>query len=248
MIGKKSGKLKADKLPGDKMSQVMNILGLQIMDYSAQEALELVKEYLENDCLNSLELLTPELFVAADEDPELKEAIRSMDLCMAREKEILSILEMPDPQRVQEIEDNVFLRELIKMLQSEHKSLFLLTNTEMELEKFYEYMAEHHPMVNIVGSCATDTNTGDEDVIVNEINSVVPDVVMAALNSPFQEEFVIRNKQKINAKVWVGLGKSQNGMSDTGIKTSWLSKLIEKSIFKRRVTKYRDQEKENQEE
>ena len=43
MIGKKSGKLKADKLPGDKMSQVMNILGLQIMDYSAQEAVELVK-------------------------------------------------------------------------------------------------------------------------------------------------------------------------------------------------------------
>lgn len=248
MIGKKSGKMKADKLPGDKMSQVMNILGLQIMDYSAQEALELVKEYLENDCLNSLELLTPELFVAADEDPELKEAIRSMDLCMAREKEILSILEMPDPQRVQEIEDNVFLRELMRMLQSERKSLFLLTNTELELEKFHEYMTEHHPMVPIVGSCATETNTGDEDVIVNEINSVVPDVVLAALTTPFQEEFVIRNKQKINAKVWIGLGKNQKGMSDTGIKTSWLSKLIEKNIFKRRVTKYRDQEKENQEE
>lgn len=237
----KGGRLR----PGDKMSQTLDILGLQIEDYGAFEAIELVKEYLNNDLLNTIELLTPELLVEAEEDDVLREAVGAMDLCMLQDKEILKILEINNPKREAEVENRIFLISFMTELQKEDKSAFLLCESEEELETFYGYMQEHYPKIRIAG-CIQVTDTEDEDGIVNDINAAAPDVILAALSVPFQQEFISRNKLKINAKVWMGLGKNCRGLHDVGIKTSWLNKMIEKSILKRKITKYRDQEKETE--
>jgi hypothetical protein len=43
-------------------------------------------------------------------------------------------------------------------------------------------------------------------LLVNEINAVAPDILITALESPFQEEWVIKNSTKLNARLCIGIG------------------------------------------
>ena len=50
--------------------------------------------------------------------------------------------------------------------------------------------------------------TGDLDTIVNEMNGSTPDLVISALDSPMEEEFILSYRDKIGTSVWYGIGAS----------------------------------------
>ena len=77
----------------------------------------------------------------------------------------------------------------------------------------------------IAGSYVADNSSGDPEVIVNEINSVMPDVVLSMMDQPFQEEFLYEQKPKIGAKLWFGLVPEGILGPEKG-KGGWIKRLI----------------------
>ncbi len=217
----------------------MQLLGIELRDYSVKEALRLVGQYLNNAKLDTICFLSTDILLNAGEDENLKTWLESMDLTIPVSVEILHAAGITNRSRIKEVENSVFYREFVKRLSNERRTMFLLTETESVLEASRQYIEQYASGIQVVGTYAFENLTGDADSIINDINGAAPDIVLSRLSSPKQEQFVFENKNKINAKIWVALKDTFTiKEGNKGLKFEKLSKLIEKTIFRRMVSKY----------
>ncbi len=217
----------------------MQLLGIELRDYSVKESLRLVGQYLNNARLDTICFLSTDTLLNAREDKNLKLWLESMDLTIPVSEEILHAAGITNRTRIKEVINSTFYREFIRRLSNEKRTMFILTETQSVLDASREYIEKNAAGIQIVGTYAFENLTGDEATIINDINSVVPDIVISRLSSPKQEQFVFENKSKINAKIWIALKDTFVAKENAkGLKFEKLSKLIEKTIFRRMVTKY----------
>lgn len=222
------------------MGRKIEVLGIKIDSYKIDEMEKLLNEYLNSDCLNTIEFISTELLLKAGENEELKAWIESMDLTVVREKAILTAAEIEDTGIIAEVENNRFMELMLNKAMKEGKTVFLLTETEENGKSFEEYMRKYYQSLIIVGSYVVENCWGDEDMIINEINIAAPDIILAAMSNPLQEQFINNHRVKLNAATWVGLGKNMRPMHEISLKPKRLSKLIDKTIFRRKVSKYKN--------
>ena len=217
----------------------MQLLGIGLRDYSVKEAMRLAGQYLNDAKLDTICFLSTDILLNAGEDDRLKVWLESMDLTIPVSVEILHAAGITNRGRLKEVEGSVFYKEFIKRLSSEKRTMFILAETENVLQSSIEYIEQYAPGIQVVGQYAFEHLSGDVDSVINDINGTVPDIVLSRLSSPKQEQFVFENKNKINAKIWVALKDSFKVKEGTkGLKFEKLSKLIEKTIFRRMVSKY----------
>ncbi|MFT3983205.1 MAG: WecB/TagA/CpsF family glycosyltransferase [Lachnospiraceae bacterium] len=217
----------------------MRVLGIELKDYSVKEAMRMVDRFLKNAKVDTICFLSTDILVTAEDSPELKVWLQSMDLTVPISTEILYAANLASRQRLKEVENSSFYTAFIKKLSAEKRTVFILTEKEETIKASTEYLEKFAPGVQIVGAYAFESLTGDPDMIVNEINSTFPDVVFSRLPSPKQERFVYENKSKMNAKLWVAIKENflvKEGKNSLKIRN--LSTLIEKTIFRRTVSKY----------
>ena len=63
------------------------------------------------------------------------------------------------------------------------------------------------------------------------------DCILAALASPLQEEFIVKNKSLLDARMWLGLGKENIPVGRTGIGQCRLAQFFVRFIFKKEIEK-----------
>lgn len=223
----------------------MKVLGLALKDYSVKEAMRMVDSYFTDSKADIVCFLSMDSILEADSDLSLKEWLEEVDLTIPISPEILKAAGIRSRQRIREVEESRFYSELMKKLSDERRTVFILATTHEEEEKSREYLRTRSEGAQVVGSFAYEELTGDSDLIVNEINSTFPDVVIVRLPSNLREVFVRDNRSMINAKLIVIL-KDGFSASDTPKSTHLynLKEFIKKSIFRRKVMKYEsDKEK-----
>lgn len=74
------------------------------------------------------------------------------------------------------------------------------TKTKYELQKRFNDLQ--------IGVWSGYFNTSQEDGVVSEISKFAPDILFCAMGFPRQEEFIIRNRNRLNSKVIIGEGGS----------------------------------------
>lgn len=188
------------------------VAGVRVDIASLREALRRMEIYLNNDCINTVEMISMKTIVAAGEDEEVRQCLEEMDLVIPADREILQVLGIHSHQSITEADEKLFFHEFMKRVARGHHSVFVMTETEDQLEEFCAYLKETYgERLWICGSYAFETCTGDTEDIINEINSVTPHVVLSGLPSPLQEKFYQAHKQMFNAKVWF-CASAENGL------------------------------------
>ncbi len=224
----------------------IKVLGIELRDYSVRESMKLITQYLNNGSLDTVGLLTTDLLVDAKDDPELKSYLEEMDMTVPVMEDILHAGGLNVRSREKEVQNNVFLRELMRRLSKEKRKIFLVAETDAELVHLREAMLKIDNKLTFFGSYAYENLTGTEEAIINEINSVIPDVVVSYLKSPKQERLIHENKMKVNAQLWVAMRGIALRTTQTGeLKHGGLHTLIDKTIFKRVVSRYADKKEES---
>lgn len=192
------------------MVKKIDILGMQVDNYTVRESLLRLDTYMCNTALNVIETVTMKQLMAAGENPVIRECLEQADLCVIGEREILSETGNATMQRVREVREQDFMRELIKRVVRNQKRVFLIAMTGTELENMQEFFKGINAKFNVAGSYAMEACAGDTDAIVNEINGATPDMIISALESPVEEEFVLTHREKMGAGVWYGIGTGYN--------------------------------------
>lgn len=220
------------------MERKIEVLGVKIDNLKSEQAVRMYREYLNNDCLNLIEVVSKDMLIKAGKSEELKGWIEGLDMTILSDKEILEAAQIEDPVRLEEVQYNRLLELFIKEIIREHKSVFFLTETEEQMETFENYMKKYYHNLRVSGKYVVENCWGDEDKIVNEINMQTPDVVMSVLGTPLQEQFINTHKHKLNTKIWLGIGKNVKGVHEQYGRRGWLSKLIVKKVFQKKVSAY----------
>lgn len=225
------------------MIKKIDILGIQLDDYTVREAIRQVEAFSEDNVPKVIERISMQMIMETERDPVLKEVLSSLDLAVIGEKEILEVAGAKTMQRMKETEENDFFFEFFKRIERNRKRLFLLGETEEKNEKFKQWVLEEYPKLLIEGEYALENCVGDLEAVINDLNAATPDIVVSILPTPKQEYFFAEHRDKINAKVWYGLGEFE-GKEKYGVKKA-LRNFFHRGRLKSSIQKYEKSMSEN---
>ena len=189
------------------MTKKIDILGIQLNDYTVREAILKVEAFPDDNVPKAIESISMKMLMEAENDAELKEVLTSLDVPVIGEKEILEIAGVNNMQRIKETKERDFFVEFFKRMERNRRRIFLLGETEEKINAIKQQLFAEYPRLQFAGEYALEKCVGDLDAAVNEVNAATPDVVVSVLPTPAQERFFGAHRDKINAKIWYGLGE-----------------------------------------
>lgn len=184
----------------------IRIRGVDFDNVTMEEAVNKVLGFIKGDktCL----VVTPnsEIVQMCIENQEINKLINSADLCIPDGIGVVyasKILHKPLKQKVAGFD---LAAALLPVLEENGTRLFLFGAAPGVAETAAEKMKEKHKNLNICGMA--NGYFKDEAPIIESINNSGAEVVFVCIGAPKQEQFMARNKDKITAKVMLGLGGS----------------------------------------
>lgn len=213
------------------------VLGMELKAMSAQETVEKLTELLEADSLSVCALIRSGMLLEAEKNEEYRELLNRLTFTMIGDTDILKALGEESEVYQREIENQTVLSEWLDWLAREEKSIVVLTENEKLKNSAMEFIRSAYPDLRLAEVIAMEEMEAEDDV-VNHINGMDVDVVLAELSIPEQEEFIFKNKAKLNIGMWIGMGKNVSSRRKSDSMPGFFEKLIEKRIFKKKVTSY----------
>lgn len=214
------------------MSERINVLGIEINNYTAKEAMQRVVEYMKRDSLQVVARMTPKSIKHLMDEPEYVSQLEDYEIVLLESKELLQTAGIFDKQLIKEMEDQTFFRLFGRYLHKNQKKVFLLAETTLLLREMQSFIMTKFPKITVEGTVVMEEHTASEDMIVNAINMADADCIIAAVSSPTQERFVKKYRTALNAKIWMGFGV-EFAKNDSRSPLVILKEFVEKNILKR---------------
>lgn len=196
------------------MERKINVLGVWADNCSAKDAMRACVDYSYTDALNVVEILTADVLVQSKLTDGVKQNIEEADLVLVGDKVILEAAGIKDHQKLQEVEKGVFLKMFLRFLCKSGRRLFLVSDSREELDEFHAFLKEHHPEMLIVGEAVVPEDESGDDMILNQINGLEVDCILSELSVGRQEAFIARNRNLLNARIWMRTGKTPGAGSN----------------------------------
>lgn len=189
------------------MKDTVKVLDIQLDTLSAKETMRRAMGYMETEPLSTMEIVTMDTLLLVKENPKLQEDIESIDMVLPGNQEILSAAEITDKKYVQEVSTQLFMQMFAKYLHKNYRKVFLLGETEQEVEELFEYLKEYYYGIVVVGREVLSDEAATAEMIANKINGTETECILSIVSSPRQEAFIAENRPLLNARLWLGCGK-----------------------------------------
>lgn len=216
------------------MEPNINVLNIQIDNYTAKAAMQKVVKYLQTEPISVVKIVTTDILVQAGDLPELKGYIECSDMVLAGERAILEAADITDKKMLQEVESGLFVQMFMHFMHKNKSRVFLLGATEEVINRFQEYMNAYYGGICLVG-CECVTEMTPEDMVLNQVNGGEVDCIIALLPTPLQEKFIAHTKELFNANVWFGLGKNIKLKHENSNYKWWMQSLLTNRIFRKEI-------------
>lgn len=226
------------------MIKRIDILGMHVDNYTVRESILQLDTYMGSTVLNIIGTVTIKQLILAGENDKVREYLAQLDLSVLADGEILAETGNASAQRIREIKDKDFMYELLKRVVRNQKRVFLIAMTRDEVEHMQKFFTEVNPRFQVEGNYAMEECSGDEESVVNEINGTTPDIIISAMTSPNEEEFILAHKDKINASVWYGIGQEYDRKTGGIHIKDTVKRLALRGRLRRTVSKYQNENKE----
>lgn len=224
------------------MIKQIQLLGMTFPNYSLRDELQLAQEALHSErlCMFLTMSMQSLMKVSSSGSDEEKSFVEQADLIVVEDPEILSVAGITSNQRIREASDHLFFTELMKRLQRGQQQVYLVAAKNAALDKIKEILAQRYEKLKIVGQYSIEEYPDDLDRMINEINSAAPDIIVSVMPTPQQEEFLMKNRSKLLAKLWYGLGENYGLLMEKKGFGWRMKRLIHFGRFKMHVNQYDD--------
>ena len=188
----------------------VNVLGVGVSSTSTSSVLEKVDEFLQkNGKMKLVVTVNPEFVMLAHEDSEFKKILNSADLAIADGVGL----------KLAGVKNVVPGRKLVEaLLHKGYKVFYLGSRVATEMARKFGGGYDDgeidikKPLRN--------------DEIVAKINKFKPDILLVAYGAPWQEKWLWANRQRLNAKVGMGVGGAFDYLTGrVSIPPEWLNKM-----------------------
>lgn len=190
------------------VSKTVNILGVEVSASAMKDTVDKLMGFLEEPRLHTVFTPNSEIIYAAYKDEYFKKVLNSADINTADGIGVVyasKILRQPISERVAGYDlMHAFLKEAAKSA----RKVFLFGSKPGVAEKAGEMLSDMYAGLKICGTRDGYFNEDDTKEIIADINASKPDIVLVCLGAPKQEKWIYENRDKIEARVAMGLGGS----------------------------------------
>lgn len=179
---------------------IVKLLGLNVDSFTFEEAIEYAKTIS-----GQVVTINPEMINNAVQNPEFAEIINNAELVIPDGIGVqigLKILGY-NVRRIAGIE---FSRRMVEECAKSEQSVALVGAKPEIVQKAKENL--EHDIQGLYVTYAHDGYFRDDDEILNELKIRQPRLVLCALGSPKQEEFILKAKELLPDALFVGVGGS----------------------------------------
>lgn len=225
------------------MRNVVNILGIPIDKITMNQAVDILIKSITRGERKYVCTPNSEILAMAQEDGELKTALREADMLIADGMGVVlasHIVGKPLPERVAGFD---LMENLLEKSNEMNLKIFLFGAAPGVAEQAKINIVNTYPNIRIAGVENGYGYKENEEAIIEKINYEEPDILFVALGAPRQEKWLHDNSWRLKAAVSIGVGGSFDilaGKKTRAPKTmqklglEWLYRLIkEPSRYKR---------------
>lgn len=192
----------------------VSIFGVNIFNIDFNEATEIVKNFLKEDKIHKIYTPNTEIVMEARDNEEIRAIINSGDLIIADGIGLIYGSRMKKKPLKERVTGFDISMELIDIANKEGYSLYLLGAKPGVAKRAAENLKKDYPNLNVVGhhdGYFKGTHIGmknheEEIQVIEEINSLKPDIIFLGLGFPKQELWINEYANKLNSKLIIGNG------------------------------------------
>ena len=164
------------------MNEKINVLDVNIDSCTAKEAMKETIAFLESEPVSVIDVVSVDGLMQMNDLSELKARLPK------------------------EIDIKLYLKMFMRYLHKNHKRMYLLVESEEDGQEAFRYMQRTYSGIQLVGLAKVSAEGRADDMLVNAINGSEVDCILSALSVPLQEDFIAKNRNLLDARVWVGVG------------------------------------------
>ncbi|KHO63315.1 N-acetylmannosaminyltransferase [Thermoanaerobacter sp. YS13] len=186
----------------------LDIFGVPIDRVTMKQAVEILKNFLQEDRLHIVATPNAEIVMMAQKDKEYMEILNNTDLNVPDGSGIVfasKVFKNPLSERVAGFD---LMMEFIKDISSRNIKIYLLGSAPQIAEQARVNLEKLYPSVKIVGTHHGYFTQEEENKIIEEINNKSAEVLFVALGAPKQEKWIYKNRNKLKVKIAMGVGGS----------------------------------------
>lgn len=215
------------------MEKKLNILDVEIDGITAKTAMKAAVGYMQSETLSTIEIVTMDMLIQGQENPEWRALTKDMDLLLSGDREIFEVASIDDKTLLKDVTNHVFLSMFLRYLQKNKKQIFLLADTVEKVDELRQVLGDAVRGSLLISSVGVLGSDGRVEELINEINGAEIDCIISALPSPLQEEFIGKNSALLSARLWLGGGNvilRQNGGRTGRVRHFFLKKLFRHQV------------------
>ncbi len=185
----------------------VNIMDIDVDTVTKERLSEQIEKYCQNKGIYSVLMLTDEILEKAAGDEKYHEMISKFSMRLPAEDEVLLDCHPECLKYGGILTDYHSFYSILHCLEKEKRTVYMVGSNLNQMEQFQILCEQFYSNLKFVGSSYKDDDTKDE-TIVNDINTILPDVVIVALKSPEQEKWMVEQGAKLGIKLCIGTGSS----------------------------------------
>lgn len=219
------------------MNEKIQVLGLEIDNLAAKDAVKRVVSYMETEPVSVVEMVTMSTLGKFQQEDMAAELFANFDIALASDRGMLEAAGETDERRLKEVDELLFIKMVMRFLHKNSARVFLLAENISDLQKLEKYMQEDWFNIQVIGKATMEDNAESDDMLLNLVNGAEAECILSALPSPMEEHFVFRNKLLVNARVWLGFGNLLDELKKEKTAFQRVKEFILRQLLKKEMAK-----------
>lgn len=191
------------------MLSEIKILGVKVNNISLEETYLRTKELIETSNKTCQMIFAPntEFIMCAQKDKEFFEILNMSKLSTPDSIGIEIAAKRLGKPLKERIQGQKYFRKIVEEGEKLGWSFYILGGKDDTPNKAVENLKKIYPKLNVVGLHeGYFENEEDENKVIEEINSLKPNVLIVAMGAPKQEKWIYANKDRLKVDVACGQG------------------------------------------
>ena len=189
------------------------VLGIPVSARNYEETIEYLYETVRRGNKLHVVTLNPEMILNARKDAAFRSLLQGVGLLTADGIGVRLAYKFKHGKTIGKAPGVEILDRLLKESHDKKIRLFLLGSKPEVIEAAVARAKTMRPRPSIAGYHDGYIKNIDQEKLIEQINGTRPNVLFVGMGSPFQEQWIHENMEKITANVFVGVGGSFDVLS-----------------------------------
>ncbi len=187
-------------------------MGTRIDNYSYEEGLNKVREFVEQNIPAQIVTINPEMYAQKEKDEYFKQILSEAEMIIPDGIGIKIALKLKG-KNISRLPGIDFAKNILKLSVCNNYPVAIIGSKEEVIEKAVQNLRNEIPNINIVYYHNGYFNNNND--IYEELKKTSPKIILVALGSPKQEYFIYEAKKILSPAVMIGIGGSLDVWSGT---------------------------------